>query len=110
MEKMDYKRAIFTEKKVEIMEDHVLIKWRNGVVYEYGPKSEETKKYEQEQMEKEIAKEIEDDIECQMSLAVEEMEERRENYRMKDLLEYGYDKYTNDFYYEIEDSDSESEN
>jgi hypothetical protein len=98
---MDFKNAIFTEKKVVIQEDHVFMKWDNGVVYEYGMKSKDTIKREQKQAEKQAKKEeLENDLDYQMNLAIEKIEERRIAYRNKDLEDYGYDNYTKDFYYE----------
>lgn len=98
---LNYKKAIDVEKK-KVIEDQLVLRWNNGVVYEYGPKSEETKKREQMQEEKRERMEIENSIHVQMGKAVAEIENRRLAYRLKDLEEYGYDKYTNEFYYEPE--------
>ncbi len=83
------------EKKEEkIPEGHILITWDKnvGVVY----KGVSTVTSTGQQMEK------------QMSKAVAEIEERRIMYREKDLENYGYDHYTQEFSYEPE-SDSEEE-
>lgn len=78
-----------------IPEGHVLLTWEKniGVVYEY----KNTEKDEEEE-----------DLHYEMSKAVAAIEERRIMYRMKDLENYGYDHYTQEFYYE-QKSDSEEE-
>ena len=101
-----YKKAISAEKKI-IIEDQLVLTWKNGVVYEYGPKSEDTKKREKMQEERRARMELENDIQLRMNRAIEEIEQRRIAYRLKDLEDYGYDKYTNDFYYEPEESNEE---
>jgi hypothetical protein len=84
-----------------IPEGHVLLTWKKniGVVYEY----KNTK------VEDEDENEEEEDIHYEMSKAVAAIEERRIMYRMKDLENYGYDHYTQEFYYEPEESDSDEE-
>ena len=79
-----------------IPEGHVLLTWKKniGVVYEY--KNAEKK-------EKEI------DLNYEMSKVVAAIEERRIMYRRKDFESYGYDHYTQEFYYDPTDSDSEEE-
>lgn len=83
------------EKKEEkIPEGHILITWDKniGVVY------------------KGFVKENNYQTEKQMSKAVTEIEERRIMYKEKELENYGYDHYTQEFYYEPEsDSDEELE-
>ena len=80
-----------------IPEGHVLLTWKKniGVVYEY----KNTK----------VEDEEEEDLHYEMSKAVTAIEERRIMYRMKDLENYGYDHYTQEFYYEQPESDSEEE-
>lgn len=98
------------EKSVQrIPNDHVYLTWdrEKGVVYEFGKKSDDTIKREEKQLEKEA---LEQDEHYQMSLAVEEIERRRLSYRATDIAEYGYDKYTEEFYYEPEtESDEEKD-
>jgi hypothetical protein len=103
---LNYKKAIDVEKK-KVIEDQLVLKWNNGVVYEYGPKSEETKKREKMQEEKRARMEIENSIHVQMGKAIAEIENRRLAYRLKDFEDYGYDKYTNEFYYEPESDEEE---
>ena len=44
-----------------------------------------------------------------MNRAIAAMEKRREQYRDQDLDDYGYDHYTQDFYYHLEDDSEEEE-
>lgn len=89
------------EVKIQgIPEDHVYLTWdrEKGVVYEFGKKSADTLNREKKKKEKE---ELEDEN-YRMNMAIEEMELRRLGYRAKDIEDYGYDKYTEEFYYEPE--------
>jgi len=87
--------------------DHILISWINGVgvVYEEGPKSEETIKRNQKKAEK---AEMDNDVQYQMEKAVEEIMIRQAMFKENVIREYGYDNYTNEFEYELE-TDSEEE-
>ena len=85
------------EKQEEkIPEGHILITWDKniGVVYRgIVPTAKETAQLDQ-----------------QMSKAVAEIEQRRIMYKEKELENYGYDNYTQEFYYEPEsESDEELE-
>jgi hypothetical protein len=99
--------ALKTQEKkpaYTIPEDHINITWdkERGVVYEEGRKSADTLEREKKMTEKEL------DINARMNLAIEIIERRRQAYRKQDLENYGYDKYTQEFHYEVE-SDSEEE-
>ena len=87
----------FVVEKIEkrIPENHVLIRFdKNNIVYEEGEKSEALKQPVY-------------DIQQRMNKAIDEIEARRQMYKEKDLEDYGYDHYTQDFYYEPEEESEE---
>lgn len=42
------------------------------------------------------------ELEREMNMAIERIEQRRQQYKREEIKEYGYDKYTADFEYELE--------
>lgn len=94
---MSFLKALeFVVEKIEkkIPENHVLIRFdKNIMVYE-GEKNEAPKQPYY-------------DIQQRMNKAIDEIEARRQMYRKKDLEDYGYDHYTQEFYYEPEEEEEE---
>ena len=102
--------ALLTEKKVvkSLPEGYVHLTYENGshgsVKYTYAPKSQET--LEKEMMEAE-QKELEGTCNYAMSKAILKMEIRREQYRIQDIIDYGYDKYLEEYDYKPEEDEEE---
>jgi signal recognition particle GTPase len=102
--------ALLTEKKADLSlkEGHILLTYTNGrsgqVEYTYAKKSQETLDAEFLEEEKRL---IEEDVNYQMTKAIIQMEIRRDKYRAQDIIDYGYDKYTEEFYYEPEKEEDE---
>ena len=102
--------ALLTEKKVveTLPEGYVQLSYKHGscgsVIYKYAPKSQET--LEKEMLEAE-QKEIEETLNYAMAKAILKMEIRREQYRIQDIIDYGYDKYLEEYEYEPEEDEDE---
>jgi len=103
--------ALLTEKKVEevLSKGFVKLTYENGsfgpVKYTYPVKSQE--ELEEEALEEE-EQEIESDPNYMMAKVIMQMEIRRENYRDQDIIEYGYDKYLEEYEYEPEEEEEEA--
>lgn len=76
--------------------DVLLLTYENGIVKYRINKSAEFLERERISLEKKLA----NSLEVRMNKAIEEMETRRQQYRKKDMDNYGYDHYTKEFYYE----------
>jgi len=106
----NFAKAILTEKKpdLSLKEGWVHLTYENGkygnVKYTYAEKSQKTIDAELLAEEK---REVEESLNYKMAEIIIKMDIRREKYRIQDLIDYGYDKYTEEFYYEPETSDDE---
>ena len=102
---MNYVKMAQTETTVVNLEKDVLIlKFENGKVVYSINKSEEL--LEQHRLE---AEKREDSLRVSMNKAVISIENRRLQFRRKQMEEYGYDHYTKEFYYECPESSDEEE-
>lgn len=104
----NFVNAVLTENtktETPLKEGHVLLTWENGrVKYTYPEKRDESFS----EMEPETLEETPEDLNYQMGDAILKIEKRREKYRVKDFIEYGYDKYMEECKYEPDVSDTES--
>lgn len=91
-----------TVEVVQEIKDVLLMKFDNGKVVYTLNKSKEYKEEEKKTMEK-------NSLHVQMCKAIAEIEARRIEYRKRDLVNYGYDYYTKEFYYCPENSEDEDE-
>ena len=94
------------EKIVQKEMDMLLLTFVDGKVNYEMNKSNTFLEEEKEEHAKWMAK---NSIDAQMRRAVSEIDKRRNEYRKQDIVNYGYDKYTNEFYYHQESSDISDE-
>ena len=98
--------AEIAQKQKDIVcevKDLLILTFKDGMVDYRINKSQELLERERIQAEKDAA------FEVRMAKAIEEMETRRQAYRQKDMDDYGYDHYTQEFYYECPESSDEEE-
>jgi hypothetical protein len=101
-EKLTFAKAIRTQKKdMSLPEGWIHLTYEKGhcgkVQYTYAKKSSKTLASELLEQEKQ---DIENSLNYRMTEAILRMEIRREEYRNQDFMDYGYDKYTEEFYYD----------
>ena len=97
------KQATIVQEKEK---DVLLLSYHEGnVKYELI----KSKEYEERQQKEAEKKKFRNSLVVQMQKAVEEIDARQAYYRLKDMNEYGYDHYTQEFYYKFPESDSEEE-
>jgi len=93
------------EKIVQKEMDMLLLTFVDGKVNYEMNKSQTFLEEEKEEHAKWMTK---NSIDAQMRRAVSDIDKRRNEYRKQDIINYGYDKYTKEFYYQ-ESSDSSDE-
>ena len=101
--------AASLKEKVEVVKkEGLFLTYENGFVkYErFGS----TKEAHDAQMAKEVEPdEYDEELNNAMNTAIIKMENRRQRYKEKDLEDYGYDKYLEEYEYEPEESDDEDD-
>uniref|UniRef100_A0A6C0HST1 Uncharacterized protein n=1 Tax=viral metagenome TaxID=1070528 RepID=A0A6C0HST1_9ZZZZ len=105
--KLNY-AAIAKKEEVKVdeeVEDMLLLKFVDGEVVYSMKKSEDLLQKEAKELEKKKG----NTIGVQMNKAIDDIVRRKNEHRTKILNDYGYDSYTNEFYYEPESTDSSDE-
>ena len=98
--------AQVAQKKEEIVreeKDLLILRFKDGRVEYTLNKSEKLL-----ELERNREKKLANSLQVRMKKAVEEIETRRRQNRIKDMDDYGYDHYTQEFYYNCPET-SESE-
>lgn len=94
------------EKIVQENPDMLMLKFVDGKVTYTFNKSQSFIETEKAEAEKYLAK---NSIDAQMRRAVADIDKRRRYYRNQDFNNYGYDKYTKEFYYTCPESSDTSD-
>jgi len=103
---MNYAQVANKQKKVVCEEKDVLIlTYEDGQVKYRINKSAEFLEREYAELEKKLA----NLLQVRMNRAIGEIEERRRQNRKRDMDEYGYDHYTQEFYYECPETPENSD-
>ena len=100
---------IALKEKVEVVKrEGLYLSYENGSV-KYERFGETKEAYDAQIAKEETVPEYDEELNNAMYMAIYKMEIRRQNYREKDLEDYGYDKYLEEYEYEPEESDDESD-
>ena len=102
---MNYAEVAQKQKDIVCeQKDLLILSFKEGKVQYTINKSQELLERERIQAEKNAIS-----LEADMAKAVADIERRRQEYREKDMEDYGYDHYTKEFYYECPESSDEEE-